>query len=147
MVRSILAVVTGYVAAVVLVLVSFVGAYQLLGTDGVLRPGSYEPSGTWLLISIVFGLVAAVVAGLVCAAIAKSQGPVLALAGVMLVLGLILAVPVLTSDPGPATRDESVSDLEALQNARQPGWAALLNPVLGAAGVLLGGRLKRAPGT
>jgi len=28
--------------------------------------------------------------------------------------------------------------------ARTPGWVALLNPVIGAAGVLLGARLRRS---
>jgi hypothetical protein len=30
-----------------------------------------------------------------------------------------------------------------MQKARQPPWAALLNPFVGAAGVLIGGRRRR----
>jgi hypothetical protein len=34
--------------------------------------------------------------------------------------------------------------MEAMQEAIQPVWMALLNPVIGAVGVLLGGRKKAA---
>jgi hypothetical protein len=36
--------------------------------------------------------------------------------------------------------------MEAMQNAKQPAWIVLLNPLLGAAGVLVGARLKRGRG-
>lgn len=32
-----------------------------------------------------------------------------------------------------------------MQNARQPMWVALLNPLLGAIGVVVGARMKGAP--
>ncbi len=42
---------------------------------------------------------------------------------------------------GEPTAD--VSNLEAMQNAVQPLWVAILNPVLGVVGVLLGAGLRR----
>lgn len=38
-----------------------------------------------------------------------------------------------------------MSNLEAMTNARQPVFVAVANPVIGAAGVLLGARLVRRP--
>ncbi len=34
--------------------------------------------------------------------------------------------------------------MEAMQNARTPVWVALLNPLVGAAGVFWGARLRRS---
>jgi hypothetical protein len=52
-----------------------------------------------------------------------------------------MAVPMLTATPA-ASRGPEVSNTEAMMNARQPVWAALANPFIGAFGVLLGARLK-----
>jgi hypothetical protein len=121
---------------------------DLLGAEGAFLPGSYEVSATWLVISFVLGLIAAVLGGYVCASIAKNSRAPIILAGIVLVLGLLLAIPVLTT-PGEAglqARDGNVGNLEAMQKARQPGWVAIVNPIVGAIGVMIGARLKGVAG-
>jgi hypothetical protein len=91
---------------------------------------------------LVFGLVAALVGGLVCGNLARSATPSLVLAGLVLVLGLL--IPVITAqDDAPAVRVGDVASFEAMQNLRQPGWVALVNPFLGALGVFVGSRFAR----
>ncbi len=136
----------------VLVFVSFSVAYLAMGVDNAFRAGSYEVSGLWIVVSIVLGLVAAAIGGFVCAAIAKAGNAPKALAVVVVVLGLIFAVPVFTrsDEAAPPARTENVGPVEAMQHAQQPPWIALLNPLLGAVGVLVGAGVygrRRSAGT
>lgn len=48
-----------------------------------------------------------------------------------------------SNDGRPQVREASAGNLEAMTNARQPGWVAVLNPIIGAIGVMLGARLKK----
>jgi hypothetical protein len=143
MVRSILAVVAGYLAMGLLVFVLFSAAYLLMGADGAFRPGTYEVSALWLASSFVLGLVAALVGGYVCAVVARGGRAPLALACLVLILGLVAFALSQRGDGGDAVRAGRVSNSEARQRARTPAWVALLNPVVGAAGVLVGARLRR----
>jgi len=146
--RLIRGVILGYLTMAVVIFATFTGAYLALGADGAFEPGTYEVSTVWIVASIVLGLVAAVLGGFVCAAVARNRKAVLALAGLVFVLGIVFAIPVLTADyPGPAERTAEVGNMAAMKNARQPAWIALLNPLLGAVGVVLGGRLKGDTGT
>ena len=143
--RAIGSVVLGYVAMAVVVFVCMSVAYLLLGTEGSFRAGSYEVSGAWLVVTLVVGLGAAILGGFVCAAIAKTARPTRVLAAVVLVLGLAMAMPALTdSDPGDErVREGEVAMFDAMQEARQPNWVMLLNPLIGAIGVLVGAGLRR----
>jgi hypothetical protein len=64
--------------------------------------------------------------------------------GLVFVLGVVFAIPVLTAAPdamaalGP--RPDEIPMMDAMSRAQQPVWTALLNPVLGVAGVWLGAR-------
>ncbi len=93
MLRKIIGVVAGYVAMAVLIFILFTVLYLILGADGAFQPGNYQASGTWLVLSFILGLIAAVVGGFVCVLIAKDKKAALWLAGLVLVLGLILAIP------------------------------------------------------
>ena len=145
--RTGLAVVVGYVVMFICVFASFTAAYAFLGQEGAFRPGSYEVSGTWILLSCGLGFVAAAVGGLVCHEIAPGSRAPAVLALVVLILGLLLAIPavIASRDPVPE-RHGVVGNLEAMNSARQPAWIALANPVLGAAGVLVGSRLLHRRG-
>lgn len=144
MLRTIGGVIVGYVVMFLLVFVIFSLAYLSLGADGAFKPGLYEVSSLWLVISFAVGLIAAIAGGFVCALIAQNTKASLALAGLVLVLGLLSAIPVLTAnDNRPQIRTASVGNMEAMMNARQPSWVALLNPLIGAIGVLFGARLKK----
>lgn len=145
--RGILSVVVGYVAMFVVVAVSFGVAYGALGVESVFEPGSFEPSGTWLMVMFVVSIVAAVAGGFVAALIARNPKPPLVLAGLVLLFGLIMAVPPMLSDDPPAVRSADLSGREAMQQAKQPIWVALLTPFIGAGGVLIGARLRPGGGS
>jgi uncharacterized membrane protein YeaQ/YmgE (transglycosylase-associated protein family) len=146
MLRDIGGVILGYLAMALFIFASFSAAYLLMGADAAFQPGTYEVSTLWILTSMVLGLIAAVIGGYVCATIARSKRAPLALAVLILVVGIAVAVSVIMGNDGSlAARTGSVSNIEAMNSARQPGWVALLNPVIGVVGVIFGARLKRRP--
>jgi hypothetical protein len=49
----------------------------------------------------------------------------------------------MANDTRQNVRDVSVGNMEAMMNARQPAWIALLNHLIGAVGVMLGSRKKK----
>ena len=142
--RAILSVVVGYVAMFAAIFLTLSGLYLLLGQDLSFRPGSYEPSLLWTAVSFALGVGAAVLGGYVCAWIARAATPPKVLAGVVLVIGLVSAVPVVMAAATPAeTRTGDVGNLDAMLKAKQPAWVAVANPFVGLAGILLGARLRR----
>lgn len=144
MVRAILGVIVGYIVMALLVFCFLTIAYLGMGADTAFRPGTYNVSMLWVVVSCVLGLIAAIVGGLVCALISRSKRAVQVLAGIVFVLGILIAIPALTTvDVRPNNRAGNVPNLQAMQLARTPGWVALINPFLGAAGVLIGSRLKK----
>lgn len=144
MLRAISSVLLGYLVMFVTVFVTFSITYLLVGTEGAFKSGSYDVSALWIVMSMILSFAAAVLGGFVCAAVAKGPTPPKVLAAIALILGLALAIPVLTrSDSGSMQRPESVGNIEAMQHAKQPNWMALLNPFIGAAGVLVGARQRR----
>jgi tellurite resistance protein TehA-like permease len=144
MLRAIGGVVIGYLVLALLIFTTFTIAYLVIGAEGAFKPGSYEVTPVWLVTSFALSLVAAIASGFVCAAIAKNPKATLALAGLVLALGLVMALLtcLASDDSRPQLREGNVGNLEAMQNARQPTWVALVNPFIGAAGILLGARLK-----
>ncbi len=143
--RIIGAVVVGYLMMAVLIFGTFTLAYLAMGADKAFMPASYDPSGLWLVSSFALGLLASIAGGFVCAAIAKEAKAAKILAGVALVLGLLMAIPALTTpaaDP-PKVRSSDAGSMDAMMEATQPAWVALLNPFVGAVGVLLGASFKR----
>ncbi len=143
MIRAIVAVIVAYVVMFLLIFLTFTGIYLLLGADRAFRPGSYEASNLWLGIAFGVNLIVAIIGGLICAAIAKGGKAPLALAAVVLVLGLLLAIPALMIQKPDMPRTGNVSNIEAMQKAKQPPWVPLTFPIIGATGVLIGGKLKR----
>lgn len=146
--RIIGAVVVGYLVMVLLIFGTFTLAYLNMGADGAFKPSSYDATPLWLATSFAWGITAAVVGGFTCAAIAKRGKAPSILAGLVLVLGLLMAIPAITAAPDKKSkvRDEAVSNMDAMMNAVQPTWVVLLNPFLGAAGTLLGASFKRRGG-
>jgi magnesium-transporting ATPase (P-type) len=142
--RAIASIIVGYLLMAILVFISFSVAYLVMGPDTSFKPGSYDVSAAWIVTSIVLSIVAAVAGGYVCAVIARSVKPARILAVVVVVLGLAMAIPALTEgETAPGPRTAEVGTLEAAQYAQQPDWLTLLNPLLGALGVLLGAGLHR----
>jgi predicted RND superfamily exporter protein len=145
MVHNILGVVLGYVAMFAFVFITFTGLYFLLGADGAFQPDTYEVSLVWIVISFILGLAAAVLGGYLCVLISKNQKAAMVLAGLVLVLGIAMAIPVLgdSSNEVQEMRNDNAPNMEAMQKAKQPPLVALLNPIIGALGVFAGSRLKK----
>jgi hypothetical protein len=143
MLRAIAAVIVGYLTLFAIVFVGLTVAYLAMGSEKAFKPGSFDASTLWLITMLVVGLVAAVVGGLVCASISRAPGAVVGLAMLVVVLGLAMAVPVLADDSEAAPRTGEVAMFDAMSQAKQPGWVALINPFIGVVGVVLGARLRR----
>ncbi|MCI0350137.1 MAG: hypothetical protein L0Z53_11995 [Acidobacteriales bacterium] len=145
--RLILAVVLGYAVMFAFVFLTFSAAYLAMGTDGAFQPGTYEASMQWLVVSFVLGFIGAMAGGCTAVWIAQRMKAGHALALVVLVLGFALAgaMAMAPADTRPTVRTGDVPNFEAMQNARQPMWVALLNPLVGAIGVIVGARMKGAP--
>jgi len=146
MARSIVAVIVGYVAMFVLVFATFTCAFLLMGTEGSFKPNSFEASNAWNVMALIANLVIAVIGGFICAAIARGGRAPIALAIVVFALGMLLAIPTLFANKENANRVRTgnISQMEAMQNATQPAWVPFTFPILGAIGVLIGGKLKRS---
>jgi len=144
MLRKVLGVIVGYLVMACFVFLTFTGAYLVMGTNQAFKPGTYDVSLRWTAISFVLSLVAAIVGGYVCALIARSSRAAQVLAGIVIVLGILVAIPVLTGgDTRPNVRPREVPNLQAMQSARTPKWVALLNPIVGAVGVMVGAGIRQ----
>jgi hypothetical protein len=145
MLRSISAVVFGYIAMMVMVMGSFTVSYLLMGADNAFKPGLYEPSVMWIVITTFLAVIAALVGGLVCSLIARPGSKAyIALSCVIMVLGLLGALPIFLNtmpDPGPRAGDVPMSEIWT--KAKQPAWVAVMNPVIGVAGVVLVAKLRK----
>jgi hypothetical protein len=144
MLRSVLGVIVALILLVILQVASFMTMYGLMGTDWSFKPASYQPSTQWTAMQFVIIIVTSIIAGLICAAIAKGGKAPLALAAVVLVLGLGAAV--LRTSLHPDTNEVrigNVSQKDARDKARHPTWVVFLGPFIGAAGVMIGGKLRR----
>ena len=140
MLRFVAAIVIGYVVMLVLVFGLFMAAYPLFGVDRLFAPGSYQAGAGWIAMSFVIGLAAASSGGSVSARIAPGTSAPLWLATIVLVLGGLMAIPVAmsASHERGGIRPPETTMAEAIARAEQPLWVALLNPILGAVGVLAG---------
>ena len=118
MIRSLGGVILGFFTIVILVLVTTPVAVKLL-----LKDPEGRPTGPYLLVNLLFGLVSAVAGGWVAAHVA-GRAP-LVHSGIL--GGLILVLGVWTAAQGGAVR------------AGQPQWYAWTLPFIGAAGALVGG--------
>ena len=144
MARSIIAVIVSYVAMFVLIFLAFTAEYMLLGPNHAFRTGSYESSHRWIAIAFAVNFVVAIIGGFICAAIAKGGKAPLALAIVVFVVGLLLAIPSLMVQKTDAIRPPGdIPMFEAMQKAKEPRWVPFTFPIIGAIGVLVGGKLKR----
>ena len=145
MLRSVLGVIVGYIVMFVLQVIAFMTIYSVMGADWSFKPASYEASTAWTAMQFAVILITTIIAGFICAAIAKGGKAPLVLAVVVLVLGLALAFASTALRPADTheVRAGNVPNMEAMSKARHPAWVTFLGPVIAAAGVLIGGKLKR----
>ena len=139
---------------VAVTMICITAAWALLGGGFAFRGGTTEPSTVWSIMNCVFGAGAGIAGGIVAAAVGKqtTRIPEIALAGLVLVLGLAMAVVTLGAAPSELPQGKTVEDLtffEAGNVVRSPDWYNFTIPCIGAAAVLLGAnfankkRLKR----
>lgn len=145
MARMILGVVAGYLIMVVVAIGGIGVAWILIGAEGAFQEGSVVASTTWSLVNLVFGFVAALIGGVAAVAIGKHANTARALAGLVLVLGLILAIAALGEQPEPLPEGKTVAELtftEAGDVAMSPNWYNFVIPLVGVIGVTIGGGLR-----
>lgn len=143
MLRAIGGVIGGYITIAIFLTAVFLGVYLALGVERVFQPDSYEVSTLWLVISTVISLCSAIAGGYVCAAIGRSHRACRVLALIVAVLSIVFCLPKMHENFH--VRAGEVPTLQAMQLAQVPAWMHVLNPVIGAAGVLLGARMRRLP--
>ena len=145
MARTIVAVIVGYITMFVLVFATFTCVFLLMGTEWSFKPNSFDASNRWIVMSLAANLIIGIIGGLVCAIIAKGGKAPTILALVVFVLGLLLAIPSLMAQRANASlvRTGAVTQTEAMQKAREPIWVPFTFPIIGAVGVLIGGKLKK----
>lgn len=145
MVRSILAAIAGYAVIAVVVVAGITLSWAILGGEGAFRGEGPEPSTAWMALSVVFGFLAAVVGGRVALKIGRSPLAVKILVGLVIVLGIVSALTAESSYASKRKIDKPVAKMsfvDAGQHAKQPTWYNWTIPLVGAAGVLLGGRRR-----
>lgn len=143
MLKSIIAIITGCAAIFIFLFAAFTGCYSSLGVEGTFQTDSYEVTTVWIALTLVVWLLAGLIGGFLCAVISKSKGTCQILAFIVFFLGLLGCIQAMRRSPdAPNTRAGEVSNLEAMDLAVYPMWVHLLIPVVSAAGVLLGARMK-----
>ena len=146
MARTIIGVIVGYVLMFLLNFAAFVTMYAVMGPDQAFEPGLYLASTKWIAVSFVVLFITAAIAGLVCAVIARGGRAPLALAIVVVVLGLLLAIPGMMKSQinSKLVRTGDVPSMQAAQLAYWPVWCPFTFPFISAIGVFVGGKLKRS---
>jgi hypothetical protein len=143
MLRSIVAVIVSYAVMFVFFFAVFTGCYLALGVERVFQPDSYEVSALWLVLTVVLSFLGSIIGGYLCAMISKSKRTCQVFAFIVFFLGLLACIPEMKRNPdAPNVRAGEVPNMQAMQLAVTPMWVHLLVPVISAAGVLLGARIK-----
>jgi hypothetical protein len=146
MARTIIGVIVGYVLMFLLNFAGFVTMYAVMGPEQAFAPGLYLASTKWIAVAFVMILISGLIAGLVCAVIAKGGRAPLALAIVVVVLGLLLAIPGMMKAQinSKLVRTGDVPSMQAAQLAYWPVWCPFTFPFISAIGVMVGSKLKRS---
>ena len=143
MVRSILAVVVGYVVMAALVMLAFTPAF--FAPELVFETHGIAVTLAFLVFSLVMGGVSAVLGGFVAALVAgrRAGRALLALVAIVLVLGVGSAVHGLFQVPPTVSAEEAarMTPMEKTAIGHEPTWYAFLLRFLGSAGILAGGWL------
>ena len=143
MLKNILGVVAGYVAIVFVITCSFLIYFVLLGPDRAFVPGKFEPSTIWISGTFVFGVVGAIVGGALCFWIARTDGAIYALAGLLFVFGILTIIFSDATVATDAVRSGTEPPMEAFSKSVSPAWVQYVNPFLGAISVVIGGFLMK----
>jgi hypothetical protein len=143
MVRSILAVVIGYIVMTALVMLTFTPAF--FAPELVFEKDGIGVTMAFMVLSLAMGGVAAVIGGFVAALFAgrRARLSLLAFAAIVLVFGIGSAVYGLFQ-MSPTVSAEEVARMTPMEKAtigHEPAWYAFLLPCIGSVGVLAAGWL------
>ena len=142
--RTTLSVLASYAALVTIIMATFTGIYLITGPGwAYAAPDSWMPSMGWNVMSIIVGFLAAMLGGYIALKIDPRGKAYLILIGAIVILGISEAVVGgMGTVPEPRTIvDPSISD--AMNHAVQPVWMYIINPIIGAFGVLAAKRCCR----
>lgn len=142
MLRSVLGMIVGYAVISLFFFATFTGVYFALGVERIFQSDSYEVSTLWLVLSAAISLCGSILGGYFCAAISRNKRTCELFAAVVLIVLILFCIPKMR-DPTPHVRAGEVSSMDAMRLTQMPMWMHVLNPVLGAVGVLLGARMKK----
>lgn len=145
MLRAITGAILGYIATAFLVMVGLTVLWWLVGAGIAFEAGTTRTTLAWSLPALALSAAAATLGGIAAARIGGSRATI-GLVGLVIVLGaLSIGLRLAADDPLPVIpegRDiAELSSFEAAALARGPLWFDLVVPLVGAAGVALGGRL------
>jgi len=145
MVRSIIAVIVSYISMFLLNFLGFVGLYSVIGPANAFKPRSFLASNRWIAMAFAIVVISGIIAGLICAAIARGGKANLALAALILVVGLLMGIPAVMKSKANAemVRVGNVPAMEAAEKAYWPVWAPFALPFASAIGAVVGGKLKK----
>jgi ABC-type uncharacterized transport system permease subunit len=136
MLKNILGVIAGYASVFITIFLTFTLLYLLLGADGSFKPGTYDVSTIWIMVSILLSILAAVVGGWIVMAISKNIKAAYALAGILFVVGIFSASYAAGMEGSELIREGTVDNFQAMQMAKTPIKVQYLNPIIGAVGVM-----------
>jgi hypothetical protein len=148
--RSVLAVIAGYLVIVVFVMVTLIMAWALLGPSFAFQPETTHVTLRWVGLNLSLSVLAAIMGGYVAMWIAPDESmlSVKILGGLILGVGIIMAIAHIFTDASVAQQlaqgvvVEGMSAFSASSEAVQPTWYNFLVPVIGAIGVFIGGRIR-----
>ncbi len=138
--RHIAGAVVGYLAMAVFIVATFAVAFPVLGISRLFAPGTYDASLTWIALSFALGLVGALIGGWVAARIGRSARAVHILAVLVLIFGIASGLSGVNDPQRGGIRADDATMEDVMNSAKQPTWVMIVTPLLGVAGVLIGGR-------
>lgn len=141
--RSILGGIVGYIATFFALFIMLTAAFLILGTERSFEPGTFRVSMLWALVMILIGGVAAVIGGYVASLTGKGFMAVKVLAVIIAVMGLVSIIMSAMTPASTEVRAGDVSNMVAMGKAQSPVWLAVANAIVGVAGAVVGGRLRR----
>lgn len=146
MVRTIAAIVVGYLVIVLLVLGLGLAAYAGIGVENAYQEKSWHATPIIGVLTLISGVFAAVVGGWVAGKVDTRPRGFRGLAVVLIVLGLGMAT-LQAMQPAPPPRTEPATMKLAMEHSndhRDPAWVTWLLPFIGSVGVLVGGAGARS---
>ena len=142
MLRIILGIIVGIVAAWAASFILFTILWIVLDAETVFEPGTFDISMSWLGFGQVVTLLSGAAGGLTAGKIGRwPKMPI-----VFSILVLVLAVPgvvmaATTAGDPPTPREGEVTMADAMGNSRQPVWSALVTSAVFAAAAFAGARM------